>query len=79
MATMNMLQAINNALQSPWQKMRKLSALVKTWVFLAVYSVPPATCRRSTAKRAALIPPLVEQGIIGFANGLAAPGSVPVS
>jgi len=59
--------------------MRKSSALVKTWgIFGGVFRAT-SHLQEKYGKARCFNTPLVEQGIIGFANGLAAQGSVPVA
>jgi len=71
MTKMNMLQAINNALDTAM-------AAEDVGVFGGVFRAT-SNLQQKYGKSRCFNTPLVEQGIIGFANGLAAQGSVPVA
>ena len=54
MSKMNMLQAINNALDTAMAEDERVLCFGEDVGVLAAYSVPPVTCNRNTAKPAAL-------------------------
>lgn len=79
MTTMNMLQAINNALDTAMgADDRVLCFGEDVGVFGGVFRAT-SNLQQKYGKSRCFNTPLVEQGIIGFANGLAAQGSVPVA
>ena len=79
MATMNMLQAINNALDIAMAEDEKVICFGEdVGIFGGVFRAT-SHLQEKYGKSRCFNTPLVEQGIIGFANGLAAQGSVPVA
>lgn len=79
MATMNMLQAINNALDIAMAEDEKVICFGEdVGIFGGVFRAT-SNLQEKYGKARCFNTPLVEQGIIGFANGLAAQGSVPVA
>ncbi|MGC8118901.1 alpha-ketoacid dehydrogenase subunit beta [Marinobacter sp. VGCF2001] len=79
MTTMNMLQAINNALDTAMAANEKVLCFGEdVGVFGGVFRAT-SNLQQKYGKSRCFNTPLVEQGIIGFANGLAAQGSVPVA
>ena len=79
MAKMNMLQAINSALDTAMaENDRVLCFGEDVGVFGGVFRAT-SNLQKKYGKARCFNTPLVEQGIIGFANGLAAQGSVPVA
>ncbi|WP_336366196.1 alpha-ketoacid dehydrogenase subunit beta [Marinobacter sp. C2H3] len=79
MAKMNMLQAINNALDTAMAANEKVLCFGEdVGVFGGVFRAT-SHLQEKYGKHRCFNTPLVEQGIIGFANGLAAQGSVPVA
>ena len=79
MSRMNMLQAINNALDTAMgEDERVLCFGEDVGVFGGVFRAT-SNLQQKYGKARCFNTPLVEQGIIGFANGLAAQGSVPVA
>lgn len=78
MTKMNMLQAINNALDTAMAADDKVLCFGEdVGVFGGVFRAT-SNLQQKYGKSRCFNTPLVEQGIIGFANGLAAQGSVPV-
>jgi len=76
---MNMLQAINNALDTAMAADDKVLCFGEdVGVFGGVFRAT-SNLQQKYGKSRCFNTPLVEQGIIGFANGLAAQGSVPVA
>ncbi|MEX2475984.1 alpha-ketoacid dehydrogenase subunit beta [Marinobacter sp.] len=79
MTKMNMLQAINNALDTAMgENERVLCFGEDVGIFGGVFRAT-SNLQQKYGKSRCFNTPLVEQGIIGFANGLAAQGSVPVA
>lgn len=79
MARMNLLQAINNALDIAMaEDDRVLCFGEDVGVFGGVFRAT-SHLQEKYGRERCFNTPLVEQGIIGFANGLAAQGSVPVA
>ena len=79
MAKMNLLQAINNALEIAMQSDERVVCFGEdVGVFGGVFRAT-SHLQEKFGRARCFNTPLVEQGIIGFANGLAAQGSVPVA
>ncbi|UTW13110.1 alpha-ketoacid dehydrogenase subunit beta [Marinobacterium rhizophilum] len=79
MANMNLLQAINNALDIAMASNDKVICFGEdVGVFGGVFRAT-SHLQEKYGRDRCFNTPLVEQGIIGFANGLAAQGSVPVA
>ncbi|SNC74701.1 2-oxoisovalerate dehydrogenase E1 component beta subunit [Marinobacter sp. es.048] len=79
MSKMNMLQAINNALDTAMAENERVLCFGEdVGVFGGVFRAT-SNLQQKYGKARCFNTPLVEQGIIGFANGLAAQGSVPVA
>ncbi|HEY9121131.1 MAG TPA: transketolase C-terminal domain-containing protein [Marinobacter sp.] len=79
MTQMNMLQAINNALDTAMGADERVLCFGEdVGVFGGVFRAT-SNLQQKYGKARCFNTPLVEQGIIGFANGLAAQGSVPVA
>ena len=79
MTQMNMLQAINNALDTAMGADERVLCFGEdVGVFGGVFRAT-SHLQEKYGKARCFNTPLVEQGIIGFANGLAAQGSVPVA
>ncbi|WP_445157751.1 alpha-ketoacid dehydrogenase subunit beta [Halomonas sp. E14] len=79
MPKMNMLQAINNALDIAMAEDDKVLCFGEdVGIFGGVFRAT-SHLQEKYGKARCFNTPLVEQGIIGFANGLAAQGSVPVA
>ena len=79
MSKMNMLQAINNALDTAMAEDERVLCFGEdVGVFGGVFRAT-SNLQQKYGKARCFNTPLVEQGIIGFANGLAAQGSVPVA
>ncbi|MCG6657200.1 alpha-ketoacid dehydrogenase subunit beta [Halomonas campisalis] len=79
MPKMNMLQAINNALDIAMAEDEKVLCFGEdVGVFGGVFRAT-SHLQEKYGRARCFNTPLVEQGIIGFANGLAAQGSVPVA
>ncbi|MBA2777497.1 alpha-ketoacid dehydrogenase subunit beta [Billgrantia kenyensis] len=79
MPKMNMLQAINNALDIAMAEDDKVLCFGEdVGVFGGVFRAT-SHLQEKYGRDRCFNTPLVEQGIIGFANGLAAQGSVPVA
>ncbi|MGR4068340.1 alpha-ketoacid dehydrogenase subunit beta [Billgrantia sp. C5P2] len=79
MPKMNMLQAINNALDIAMAEDDKVLCFGEdVGVFGGVFRAT-SNLQEKYGRDRCFNTPLVEQGIIGFANGLAAQGSVPVA
>jgi len=79
MTKMNMLQAINNALDTAMAEDERVLCFGEdVGVFGGVFRAT-SNLQQKYGKARCFNTPLVEQGIIGFANGLAAQGSVPVA
>ncbi|OEY65393.1 alpha-ketoacid dehydrogenase subunit beta [Marinobacter sp. X15-166B] len=79
MAKMNMLQAINNALDIAMAGNERVLCFGEdVGAFGGVFRAT-SNLQQKYGKDRCFNTPLVEQGIIGFANGLAAQGSFPVA
>ncbi|MGM1051365.1 MAG: alpha-ketoacid dehydrogenase subunit beta [Pseudomonadota bacterium] len=79
MPTMNMLQAINSALDIAMAEDDKVLCFGEdVGIFGGVFRAT-SHLQEKYGRARCFNTPLVEQGIIGFANGLAAQGSVPVA
>ncbi len=79
MANMNLLQAINNALDIAMASNDKVICFGEdVGVFGGVFRAT-SHLQEKYGRARCFNTPLVEQGIVGFANGLAAQGSVPVA
>ncbi|UYG05817.1 alpha-ketoacid dehydrogenase subunit beta [Halomonas sp. LR3S48] len=79
MPKMNMLQAINNALDIAMAEDDKVLCFGEdVGVFGGVFRAT-SNLQEKYGRDRCFNTPLVEQGIVGFANGLAAQGSVPVA
>jgi 2-oxoisovalerate dehydrogenase E1 component beta subunit len=79
MAKMNMLQAINNALDTAMAENERVLCFGEdVGIFGGVFRAT-SNLQQKYGKTRCFNTPLVEQGIIGFANGLASQGSVPVA
>lgn len=79
MAKMNMLQAINNALDIAMAADERVLCFGEdVGVFGGVFRAT-SNLQQKYGKSRCFNTPLVEQGIVGFANGLAAQGSRPVA
>ncbi|MWJ28453.1 alpha-ketoacid dehydrogenase subunit beta [Halomonas sediminis] len=79
MPTMNLLQAINNALDIAMAEDEKVICFGEdVGIFGGVFRAT-SNLQGKYGRARCFNTPLVEQGIIGFANGLAAQGSVPVA
>ncbi|MBB3140836.1 alpha-ketoacid dehydrogenase subunit beta [Halomonas organivorans] len=79
MPTMNMLQAINNALDIAMAEDEKVLCFGEDVGGFGGVFRATSHLQERYGKARCFNTPLVEQGIIGFANGLAAQGSVPVA
>ncbi|GHC26285.1 alpha-ketoacid dehydrogenase subunit beta [Aidingimonas halophila] len=79
MPTMNMLQAINNALDMAMASDERVICFGEdVGTFGGVFRATSHLQERY-GKARCFNTPLVEQGIVGFANGLAAQGAVPIA
>ncbi len=79
MATMNMLQAVNNALITAMNDDEKVMVFGEdVGQFGGVFRAT-SNLQQQFGKGRCFNTPLTEQGIIGFATGLASQGSVPVA
>ncbi|GAA3945822.1 alpha-ketoacid dehydrogenase subunit beta [Allohahella marinimesophila] len=79
MAKMNMLQAINDALDIAMAANDKVLCFGEdVGVFGGVFRAT-SNLQKKYGRARCFNTPIVEQGIIGFANGLAAQGSIPVA
>src|SRR5690554_6295102 len=79
MPNMNMLQAINNALDIAMAEDEKVICFGEDVGFFGGVFRATSHLQEKYGRARCFNTPLVEQGIIGFANGLAAQGSVPVA
>ena len=79
MATMNMLQAVNNALITAMEADEKVMVFGEDVGHFGGVFRATSHLQEKFGKGRVFNTPLVEQGIIGFANGLASQGSVPVA
>ncbi|MDT8878266.1 transketolase C-terminal domain-containing protein [Halomonas saccharevitans] len=79
MPTMNMLQAINNALDIAMGEDEKVLCFGEDVGSFGGVFRATSHLQEKYGRARCFNTPLVEQGIVGFANGLAAQGSVPVA
>ena len=79
MPTINMLQAINQALDIAMAEDDKVLCFGEDVGGFGGVFRATSHLQEKYGKARCFNTPLVEQGIIGFANGLAAQGSVPVA
>ena len=79
MPTMNMLQAINNALDTAMGEDDKVLCFGEDVGSFGGVFRATSHLQEKYGRARCFNTPLVEQGIAGFANGLAAQGSVPVA
>ncbi|MDN4504199.1 transketolase C-terminal domain-containing protein [Alteromonadaceae bacterium BrNp21-10] len=79
MAKMNLLQAINNALIIAMEQNNKTVVLGEDVGHFGGVFRATSNLQQQFGKARCFNTPLTEQGIIGFANGLAAQGHVPVA
>ena len=79
MAQMNLLHAINNALDLAMEKNEKVLCFGEDVGHFGGVFRSTSGLQEKYGKDRCFNTPLTEQGIIGFANGLAAQGSVPIA
>lgn len=79
MAKMNLLQAINNALITAMDDNEKVMVFGEDVGHFGGVFRATSNLQEKFGKQRCFNTPLTEQGIIGFANGLASQGSVPVA
>lgn len=79
MAKMNLLQAINSALMIAMEDNEKVMVFGEDVGYFGGVFRATSNLQQKFGKQRCFNTPLTEQGIIGFANGLAAQGSVPVA
>ena len=79
MIKMNMLQAINNALITAMTEDEKVMVFGEDVGHFGGVFRATSNLQQQFGKGRCFNTPLTEQGIIGFANGLASQGSVPVA
>lgn len=79
MAKMNLLQAINNALITEMEKNSKVVVFGEDVGHFGGVFRATSNLQEKFGKDRCFNSPLTEQGIIGFANGLASQGSYPVA
>ena len=79
MIKMNMLQAVNNALITAMTKDEKVMVFGEDVGHFGGVFRATSNLQEKFGKGRCFNTPLTEQGIIGFANGLASQGSVPVA
>ncbi|MBT1449535.1 alpha-ketoacid dehydrogenase subunit beta [Glaciecola sp. XM2] len=79
MAQMNLLQAINNALITAMDENERVMVFGEDVGHFGGVFRATSNLQQKYGKARCFNTPLTEQGIIGFANGLAAQGSVPVA
>ncbi|WP_199611784.1 alpha-ketoacid dehydrogenase subunit beta [Flocculibacter collagenilyticus] len=79
MATMNMLQAINNALDIAMAENDSTCIFGEDVGFFGGVFRATSNLQEKYGKERVFNTPLTEQGIAGFANGLAAQGSIPIA
>ena len=79
MAQMNLLQAINSALITAMTDDEKVMVFGEDVGHFGGVFRATSNLQEKFGKRRCFNTPLTEQGIIGFANGLASQGSVPVA
>ncbi|ALS98451.1 alpha-ketoacid dehydrogenase subunit beta [Lacimicrobium alkaliphilum] len=79
MAKMNLLQAINNALITAMEENEKVMVFGEDVGHFGGVFRATSNLQQKFGRDRCFNTPLTEQGIIGFANGLASQGSVPVA
>ncbi|MFT5837797.1 MAG: 2-oxoisovalerate dehydrogenase E1 component beta subunit [Flavobacteriales bacterium] len=79
MATMNMLQAVNNALITAMNSDEKIMVFGEDVGHFGGVFRATSNLQQTFGKGRCFNTPLTEQGIIGFATGLASQGSVPIA
>lgn len=79
MATMNMLQAVNNALITAMNDDEKVMVFGEDVGHFGGVFRATSNLQDQFGKKRCFNTPLTEQGIIGFATGLAAQGAIPVA
>lgn len=79
MAKMNLLQAINNALITVMEKDERAMVFGEDVGHFGGVFRATSNLQQKFGKARCFNTPLTEQGIIGFANGLAAQGSTPIA
>jgi 2-oxoisovalerate dehydrogenase E1 component beta subunit len=79
MSKMNLLQAINNALEIAMHEDEKTLCFGEDVGHFGGVFIATSGLQEKFGKARCFNTPLVEQGIIGFANGLAAQGSRPIA
>ncbi len=79
MATMNMLQAVNNALITAMNDDEKVMVFGEDVGHFGGVFRATSNLQQTFGKGRCFNTPLTEQGIIGFATGLASQGSVPIA
>lgn len=79
MAQMNILQAVNNALHIAMEANKKVMVFGEDVGHFGGVFRATSNLQEKFGKDRVFNTPLVEQGILGFANGLASQGSVPVA
>jgi 2-oxoisovalerate dehydrogenase E1 component beta subunit len=79
MATMNMLQAVNNALITAMSDDEKVMVFGEDVGHFGGVFRATSNLQQKFGKGRCFNTPLTEQGIIGFATGLASQGSVPIA
>lgn len=79
MAQMNLLQAINNALITAMDENERVMVFGEDVGHFGGVFRATSNLQQKYGKGRCFNTPLTEQGIIGFANGLAAQGSVPIA
>jgi len=79
MAKMNILQAVNNALHIAMEDNEKVMVFGEDVGHFGGVFRATSNLQEKFGRDRVFNTPLVEQGIIGFANGLASQGSVPVA
>lgn len=79
MAKMNLLQAINNALMTAMSQDERVMVFGEDVGHFGGVFRATSNLQEKFGRARCFNTPLTEQGIIGFANGLAAQGSVPVA
>lgn len=79
MAKMNILQAVNSALHIAMEANKKVMVLGEDVGHFGGVFRATSNLQETFGRDRVFNTPLVEQGILGFANGLASQGSVPVA
>ena len=79
MAKMNILQAVNSALHIAMEANKKVMVFGEDVGHFGGVFRATSNLQETYGKGRVFNTPLVEQGILGFANGLASQGSVPVA